>query len=236
MFNQKKDYESDFCESYKSQILSNDEYEEENSLFSTIVKLLTIVILLAIITGVSFYGYNYFMNSQKTNNMVLPPVSMQISDEDLVVEMEEETIEPEKIKLETIKLETIKPKQIELEKIKPEKIELVKEELPEVAAVKEITIIKKEEDIPMPLIVTEQVEELDIEKIANDVKIAIAKSELKEENETKVEEISEDVLSEVNDDKVEELESLEVPTSAPEAKYLEDLADLSKEIDKERNP
>ena len=44
-----------------------------------------------------------------------------------------------------------------------------------------------------------------IEKIANDVKIAIAKSELKEENETKVEEISEDVLSEVNDDKVEEI-------------------------------
>ena len=209
MFNQKKDYESDFCESYKSQILSNDEYEEENSLFSTIIKLLTIVILLAIIIGVSFYGYNYFMNSQKANNMVLPPVSMQISDEDLVVEMEEETIEPEQI-------------------------ELVKEELPEVAAVEEITIIKKEEDIPMPLIVTEQVEELDIEKIANDVKIAIAKSELKEENETNVEEISEDVLSEVNDDKVEEIESLEVPTSAPEAKYLEELADLSKEIDKER--
>ena len=43
-----------------------------------------------------------------------------------------------------------------------------------------------------------------------------------------------DIESEVND--TEEIESLEVPTSAPEAKYLEELADLSKEIDKERNP
>jgi len=200
-----KDSEADFCESYKSQILGNSETEEGESFFSTIVKLLTILILLVIIISVSFYGYNYFMNSQTTNSIVLPPISMQVSDDNLIVEMEEE---------------------------------LVTEDL-----IKSITV-KEEKNISIPLIVTEQVKESDIEKIANDVKIAIAKSELKEENETKIEEVSKNVepkniesmaaIEELID--TEEIESLEVPTSAPEAKYLEELADLSKEIDKERNP
>jgi hypothetical protein len=182
LFNKKKDNESDFCESYKSEILGGKPSKKESSFFRTIIKLLTILILLVIIIGVSYYGYNYFINGQKINNNFLPPVSMQISDEDLVVQMEEENIEPETI-------------------------ELVKE-----------NAVKKEEKTSIPLLVTTQVEELEIDKIANDVKTAIAKSELKEANETKIEKV----------------ESLEIPTVlTPEAKYLEELADLSKEIDKE---
>ena len=91
-----------------------------------------------------------------------------------------------------------------------------------------------EEDIPLPLIVSSQFED-EIEKIANDIKIAIAESETKEENESRekeriVEEIkSTEALNDTNKE-----ESLEVPTSVPEAKYLEQLAELSKEIDKEK--
>jgi zona occludens toxin (predicted ATPase) len=96
LFNQKKDYEADFCESYKSQILGDDEREEGDSLFSTMVKLLTVLMLLAVIIGVSFYGYNYFMNSQKTSNIALHPVSMQTFDDDFVVKMEEQ-IETKKV-------------------------------------------------------------------------------------------------------------------------------------------
>jgi len=76
------DNEADFCESYKSQILGRNKREKEESFFSTFVKLLTILILLTIITGVSFYGYNYFMKNQKSNNIPLPPVSMQTFDAD----------------------------------------------------------------------------------------------------------------------------------------------------------
>jgi len=215
-----KDNEADFCESYKSQILGSNKREKEESFFSTLVKLLTILILLVVIIGVSFYGYNYFMNSQKLNETTLPPISMQISDDDLVVEMEE----------------------LETELVVIEKEDLIKEEV----IAKKVDVIKKEviektvENISLPLVVAAQVEESDMEKMANDIKIAIAKSELKEENETKIEKvetISENIqiIEEVND--TEEVESLEVPSSsAPEAQYLEELADLSKEIDKERNP
>ncbi len=195
MFNNNStDNEADFCESYKSQILGKDKSEKGSSLFSSIVKLLTILMLLVIIVGVSFYGYNYFMNSQKMNSTILPPISMQVSDDDLLVTMEEE-IEPE------------------------EKIIIKKEER---------VIKEKNISIPLPVIVSPQVEEEDIETIANNVKIAIAKIELEEENETKTEE---KVLEEITS--IEE--NLEVPSSAPEAKYLEQLADLSKEIDKEKN-
>ena len=239
MFNQKKDYESDFCESYKSQILGNDEHEEGDSLFSTMVKLLTILILLSVIMGVSFYGYNYFMNSQKISNIALPPVSMQTFDDDLVVTMEE-NIEPKKIEKEeeSTSIPIIVTPQIEEKEVEEKEVEEIVNDI-------KVTIDKselKEKNISIPLIVTPQIEEDEIEKMANDVKIAIAKSELKEENETKVEEkIVQELKTIVKISQEEELnhinkeESLEVPTSVPEAKYLEELADLSKEIDKERN-
>ena len=190
MFNQQNDNESDFCESYKSQVLGTEEEEEGTSLFGTIIKLLTILLLLAIIVGVSLYGYHYFTNNQNLKNSILPPVSMQVSDEDTI--SDEDLV-------------------VKLEEPKEEKI------------------IQAES----PKIVTE---ELDIDKMANAIKIEIAKNETKEETETKVKE----KLVEINNSEDEmtiskKEESLEVPTTVPEAQYLEDLADLSREIERERN-
>ncbi len=182
MFNNNDD-EVDFCESYKSEILGTKN-EREGSLVNSIIKLLTIVLLLAIIIGVSFYGYNYFMRTQNSYDIPLPPVSMQISDDDLVVEVEEEENE-------------------------------------------EMLIEAKENQSPsLPPKITTQQQEDEIEKIANDVKIAIAKSESEELNKTKAK-IEEDSNH-------SEEASLEIPTLSPKAQYLEDLAKLSREIDKER--
>ncbi|HHD75222.1 MAG TPA: hypothetical protein ENK95_00195 [Campylobacterales bacterium] len=151
MFNNKQDDEADFCESYKSQVLGTDSAKQKTSLFGTVVKLLTILILLAIIAGVSFYGYNYFMNNQKyTTQPVMPPVSIQISEEDLVVEDESQ------------------------------------------------------------------------------VEVNETETTLETETNTSVEKKTSNEINET------EGLSLEVPTITPEAQYLEELADLSKEIDKER--
>jgi len=190
LFNQQNDNESDFCESYKSQVLGTEEEEEGTSLFGTIIKLLTILLLLAIIVGVSLYGYHYFTNNQNLKNSLLPPMSMQVSDEDTI--SDEDLV-------------------VKLEEPKEEKI------------------IQAES----PKIVTE---ELDMDKMANAIKIEIAKNETKEETETKVKE----KLVEINNSEDEmtiskKEESLEVPTRVPEAQYLEDLADLSREIERERN-
>ncbi|CAA6819016.1 MAG: Unknown protein [uncultured Sulfurovum sp.] len=187
MFSNKKDDETDFCESYKSEILGATSREKERSFFSTLLKLLTILILLVIIIAVSFYGYNYYINTQQSNDIPLPPVSIQISEDDLVVQ-------PEDTEIEVPSVEEIPP--------------LIESETSEVKKVE-----AKEEEI---------------NQIANDVKIAIAQSESLEENtssDKKVEETPILVKDTVN--------NLEVPTASPEAKYLEELADLSKEIDKE---
>ncbi len=215
MFDNKKDNETDFCESYKSQILGVSVDEPKPSLFSTFIKLLTILILLVIIVAVSFYGYNYYRSHQMVDELSLPPISVQVSDDDLVVEDEEPQIE-------------------EVEKL----IEVEE---------KNMTI--------MTTSLPEKEEELDIEQIANDVKVAIAQSETDEEalTELLVAELSEvevesaEVIQEENVTNISveenistnitiepEVKSLEVPTLSPEAKYLEELADLSKEIDKER--
>ena len=195
MFNNNDD-ETDFCESYKSQILGSKSNEKENSLFSTIVKLLTILILLTVIIGVSFYGYNYIIKNTKLDNSILPPVSMQTFDDELVVEIEEPV-----------------------------------EEL----VLEEPIVDKKEKNETISLPITAQIEELDIDKIAKSVQIAIAKSELEENNSKENQETFEDFQLKKETNITTKEESLEIPTSAPEAKYLEDLANLSKEIDKERN-
>lgn len=62
-----------------------------------------------------------------------------------------------------------------------------------------------------------RIEELDIDKMANDVKLAIAKSE-----ENRVQKIEEIVKK----------ETLEIPTENAQSAYLEELAKLSEEIDK----
>ncbi len=179
MFNNQVDNEADFCESYKSQILNNG-IEEKPSLFKTILKMLFIILLLGIIIALSLYGYNYFINkSVSTSSVELPPVSMQVSDDDLVVTIDEE------------------PKADESKDENQSDISIIKES--------------------------------DIDKIANDVKREISKSEM---NNSAKNQIEENLSKEKN---ISEEESLKVPVpNSPEAKYLEDLADLSKEIDKER--
>ncbi len=205
MFNNTTEDETDFCESYKSQILNNATQEKSSS-FGTILKILTIILLLAIIVALSIYGYNYFINRATAQVTVpTPPPSIQISDEDLKVidESEEET--PETI---------------------PETPKVEEEE----GALPPVVEEKKTSKEPVSV---STINESDIDKIANDVKMAIAQAEEKEKNSSVVEEKTGTLENEEN---VTEEESLEVPVpNSPEAKYLEDLADLSKEIDKERN-
>jgi len=211
LFNNKPDNEADFCESYKSQILNNNSNETESS-FNTILKTLIIILLLAIIVGLSIYGYNYLMNKPvaKLENS-MPPSSIQISDDELKVTLEE----PEE-SLEVVKTVT---KPVEKEIIKKEVVETVEKE-----TLKEPKI----ENIP----VSPQTNESKIDQIANALKLSIAADEEKKSdttNEKINKETSDSIESEITEEK-----NLEVPlTSSPEAKYLEDLAKLSKEIDKE---
>ena len=87
MFNNHVEDEADFCEAYKSQILSNASSEEKSSL-NTLSKILTILLLLIIIIAVSIYGYNYMI---KEGSDSLPPSSVQMfEDDELVVTHEEE--------------------------------------------------------------------------------------------------------------------------------------------------
>ena len=155
MFNSNDEESTDFCESYRTKILATNDSEEKKSFLDTLIKLITILFLLVLIIGISFYGYKNFMNKQLSSEISLPPQSLQSSDDDLIVTLKEPNIED----------------------------------------------------------------------VANSVKIEISKNEAQEEvvKEKVVENIS--ALPE---------KKLEIPSSEPEAKYLEELADLSKEIDKER--
>jgi len=173
LFSNREEENRDFCESYKSQILASDE-REEASLFTNLIKVFFILFLLVFIAGVAFYGYHNFMNSKTSNDIKLPPRSVQISDDDLMVTLEE-------------------PKE------KP-----IKETL---------------------------VEEKAIENIADEVKMEIAKTELQEEL-TQSKELTQSA-KETSETTIKE-KHLEVPTSSPEAQYLEELAKLSDAIDKDR--
>ena len=155
MFNNHVEDEADFCEAYKSQVLSNASGEEKSSV-NTLSKILTILLLLIIIVAVSIYGYNYMM--KEGSDSLLPPSSVQMVDDDEL-------------------------------------------------------IVTHEEEIPigtMPPVV----EDLDIDKMAKEVELDIAKNE-KNTSEKKIE------------------NPLKVPTRT-QAEYLEELAKLSAEIDKDR--
>ena len=155
MFNNHVEDEADFCEAYKSQVLSNASGEEKSSV-NTLSKILTILLLLIIIVAVSIYGYNYMM--KEGSNSLLPPSSVQIVDDDeLIVTHEEE-----------IHIGTMPP----------------------------------------------VVEDVDIDKMAKEVELDVAKNE-KNTSAKKIE------------------NPLKVPTRT-EAEYLEELAKLSEEIDKDR--
>jgi len=192
LFNNNVEDEADFCEAYKSQILNDDSTEKTSSL-ATFLKIVTIILLLAIIVAVSIYGYNYFMNnSNASSDVVSPPVSIQALEEDELGDFKVELAE-------------------EPEKVSP------------------ISSLKKE-DIAEPKVIEKpvmlkSVDELDIEKIANDVKLAIAKNEEAEQK------VAESVKSE---NRSVESKPLEIPVEDAQSAYLEELAKLSKEIDKER--
>ena len=160
LFKSNEEESTDFCEAYKSQILGENEVEEPTG-GGTLTKVMVIIFLLIIITGISFYTYRNFIHQKNGNAMHLPPQSIQISDDDLVVTLDDE------------------PKKEGIQK------------------------------------------EVAIDDVAESVKIEIAKSELKEENKEQ--------------NNVKEEKPLAVPSASDEAEYLEELANLSKEIDKERN-
>ena len=225
MFDNKTEDEIDFCESYKSQILNNGT-EEKNSSLGTVLKILTILLLLAVIVALSTYGYNYFTNknSSTTTDSTLPS-SIQISDEDLKVtdESADEINEvPKPIQEKEQSSNTNEAPIVIQEKEKvPEKIETEEITVP---INEEVHSTEKPTNISTP-------NESDIDKIANDMKVAIAQAEEKDKNKS-IAEIKEKSIAPKS---ISEEDSLKVPVpNSPEAKYLEDLADLSKEIDKER--
>ena len=75
--------EVDFCEAYKSQVLSKD-IEEKSS---PVVSIIIILFLLAIIIALSIFGYKYIMDS-KENNIALSISGKTIDDEELKVTTE----------------------------------------------------------------------------------------------------------------------------------------------------
>jgi len=88
LFDNNTENEADFCEAYKSQILSNGTTEEKSSL-NTLSKILTILLLLIIIVVVSIYGYKYITDNSSS---ATPPISEQVIDDDELVVTEEEPI------------------------------------------------------------------------------------------------------------------------------------------------
>ena len=233
MFDNKTEDEIDFCESYKSQILNNSTEERESAL-GTVLKILTILLLLAVIVALSIYGYNYFtnQNSSELTDSALPS-SIQISDEDLKV-IEEDTDEAEEVQ-KHLEDEKAEKKQLEgsnePQKTLPKEV-VSKEVIPEKVAPQTITppVSEQVNDVKPANIATTN--ESDIDKIANNMKIAIAQAEERDKNKSKVEEKS---ITPQNEESITEEKSLKIPIpNSPEAKYLEDLADLSKEIDKDR--
>jgi len=217
LFKNNVEEEADFCEAYKSQILNNDSLEEESS-FNSLLKVLTILILLAIIIAVSIYGYNYFTkNSSNNMDLTLPPPSVQtIDDSELKVT---EMLEKKSL------VEESKPKKdVEIKKEpKIEKNVEIKKEI-------ETKLMMKVEENNVVKVITPKfpkIEDRDIEQIANDVKIAIAKSEENEKNNSDIKKVK------IADVKKEE-KIIEVPSESSQSAYLEELAKLSEEVDKER--
>jgi len=212
LFNNNVEDEADFCEAYKSQIL-NDDSTEKTSLLATILKIVTILLLLAIIVVISIYSYNYFMNNSSSSvnsNIVSPPVSIQALEEDELGDFKVELVEEPEKEAHTF---SIQKKVIE----EPKAIE-------ESKVIEKSKIIEKSKAVEETVVV-KSVDELDIDKIANDVKLAIAKNEAAELK------AAESLKSE---NSLIKSKSLEVPVADSQSAYLEELAKLSKEIDKER--
>jgi len=165
---------ADFCEAYKSQILTGS--NGEKSSFNTVSKVLTILLLLIIIVAVSIYSYAYIIDNSQTNE-AFPPSSIQIDDDELIVTEEEKVPVPST------------PPEVEIEK-----------------SVAKTSVIE-----PVLIKSTSVIEESDIDKIANDVKLAIAQTEKNSRERT-----------------------VKISTGNIPTVYLEELAELTEEIDKEK--
>jgi len=195
LFNNNVEDEADFCEAYKSQIL-NDDSTEKTSLLATVLKIVTILLLLAIIVVISIYSYNYFKNNSSSS------VSSNVVAPPVSIQAIEED------ELGDFKVELVEEPE---KKVSPT-FSVKKEAIEESKAIEETVVVKS-------------VDELDIDKIANDVKLAIAKNEEAEQK------VAESVKSE---NRSVESKPLEIPVEDAQSAYLEELAKLSKEIDKER--
>lgn len=193
MFKNNVEDKADFCEAYKAEILNGHSNQNDSSFGSLMLKILAVVLLVSIIVAASIYTYNYFLQDKGAG---MPPMSVQmIEDDELIVKMEEE--------VPIVEDSTITEDEdlaIETE---------VDEQAPSVVLPPKIKRVGQEES--------------DIEKMANDIKIEIAK---KEEEERLAKEGA-------KTSKVQE-KIIEVPLSSGESSYVEELAQLVKEVDKER--
>ncbi len=89
MFTNKDEAEADFCAAYKSEILNNNAKSQGN-LGSSFLKILTIILLVAIIVAGSIYAYIYITEKDDMPDI---PQSIQIMDneqEDLIIPLEVE--------------------------------------------------------------------------------------------------------------------------------------------------
>ena len=236
MFDNRHDDEVDFCEEYKSQILNGESKEEE----STFGKIIIILLLLTAIVGFSIYGYNYYMKSinESGSSIETPPASIQtLSDDELVVEpfneeddlkVEELTVKNTKIKSSEKSQEIVSKKEERVQKVeKTQKIEKVQKV--EKRVEKPIKVIEVEKVTPSiapqptatPVVTRQrvEVEESDLDKIANEVKLEIAKDE------TSIDRASSPTIKS---------NSSTTSTNQAESAYLEELAKLSKEVDNEK--
>jgi len=233
LFNNNPDNEDDFCESYKSEILNNSSHETDSSL-NTILKTLIILLLLAIIAGLSIYGYNYMSNKSEGE---MPPSSVQISDDELKVTMGTPEDEVHVEKVETSLQEQIDESAKETTSAVEKPVAIMPPPSIQETSVAMPTSVQEQpteeiEEVATSIPVPTESGELDIDEIANAMKLSIAADEEKKID-AQNEKLNAEVLSSPSVKVVEE-PSLEVPSSSsPEAKYLEELAELSKEIDKD---
>ena len=248
MFDNRHDDEVDFCEEYKSQILNGESKEEESTFGKIIIILLLLTAIVGFsIYGYNYYMKS--IDESGSSVEAPPASIQTLSDDELVVEpfneeddlkVEELTVKETKIKSSEKSQEIVSKKEERVQKIeKTQKVEKVqkvektqtieKTQKVEKRVEKPIKVIEVEKVtpsiVPKPTatpVVTRQrveIEESELEKIANEVKLEIAKDE------TSIDRASSPTIKS---------NSTTTSTNKAESAYLEELAKLSKEVDNEK--